>query len=89
MNKNQSPETINQILSFVSGVKTRIKNTDLRLEISEIESSLKQLKNSPELNSSCVIDFKISNPEYYIDKVREILDKNNLLNISASDQYTF
>lgn len=77
MNKSQSPETINQILSFVSGVKTSIKNSYLRLEISEIESSLKQLKAAPELNSSCVIDFKISNPEYYIDKVRKILDKDN------------
>jgi len=89
MNKSQSPETINQILSFVSGVKNRIKNNDLRLEISEIEYSLKQLKTSPELNSFCVIDFKISNPEYYIDKVRKILDKDNLLNISASDQNIF
>ena len=73
---NNAPETINQMLDYVSGVKSEIKNPKIKTELYRLEKDLKTMKKSPELKDRCNIDFKISNPGFYLNQVEEILKKD-------------
>jgi ATP phosphoribosyltransferase len=73
---NKTPETINQMIDYVSGVKKKVQNNRKRKEIQNMEQLLKKMKQAPEHHNACALDFKIDNPNYYLDKIRKIIEND-------------
>lgn len=74
----KTPETINQILLFVSGAMRILELEKSKNELNKIERDLMKMKQSPELHNNCNIDFKIDNPEFYINQVNNIIKNDRI-----------
>ena len=74
----KAPRTINQILDFVLVAKTCLTQQHSKEKLNEIEAMLKRMKTSPELFNNCSIDFKLQNPEYYINQINKIIKNDQI-----------
>jgi hypothetical protein len=67
--------TVNQLLDVVKKLIEETNSNNSLVKLLELENELKIMKKAPELINSCNIDFKIDNPEYYLNRIKSILEK--------------
>lgn len=67
------PRTLNEILRLITSLKNKLENNESLIKLNELENSLINMKRSPELQNNCNIDIKISNPDFYVDKLKKIM----------------
>lgn len=64
--------TINELLKLIDEKLLFINNELTKENLSLLKRELLNIKNAPELKGSCNIDFKLSNSDYYFQKINEI-----------------
>ncbi len=72
MSKNL-PTTLNQLISYTESKKEQFPNLANDVRFMQIVNNLNKMKSAPELVQNCNIDVKISNPNYYLDQINEII----------------
>ncbi|MFW5983054.1 MAG: hypothetical protein ACOCQ4_01020 [bacterium] len=68
--------TINELIKYFDDLAQRHPFLHDNKEFKYLRNNLVRMKNAPELKNSCNIDFKIDNPDYYLNKVASILNKD-------------
>jgi len=65
--------TINDLIKIAENHILMVDTLEKREKLTELRKELVLIKKSPELSGNCSIDFKISNGEEYLDKIKRII----------------